>query len=425
MEQVLKIINQIAATSSRNKKEAILRENQGNELLRDVFYFVFNPYILTGLSTKKITKEVIMRHDCFDHFTSYEDTKNYILKHNTGTDVDIATVQNFILGNQSSELRDFYIKIFTKDLKIGITADTLNKVYGNFIPVFDVMLAKKFEDHKHKIKGDFVITKKLDGNRLVVIKDNGVVKSFTRQGNQYEGLEEIESDIANLPNDNIVFDGELIADTSGSTHEVYAETTSKARSKGKNKTGLLFHIFDMLPLEDFQKGKSKTNCIKRKEALSFIFNNHKLPHCKEVIPIYIGKDLAQIQPLLHYAIEQNWEGLMLNLDTPYVCKRTDTILKVKVMNTCDLIVTDFEEGTGRNEGRLGALIVDYKGYSCGVGSGFSDVDREYIWNHKEEYLGKIVEVQYFEESKNQDGGISLRFPVYKNLRIDKTEPSYN
>lgn len=116
---------------------------------------------------------------------------------------------------------------------------------------------------------------------------------------------------------------------------------------------------------------------------------------------------------------------MLNLDKPYVCKRTDYILKVKVMSTCDLKVVGFEEGTGKNQGKLGALIVDYKGFLCGVGSGFTDYDRDYIWNHKEEYLNKIVEVQYFEESKNQDGGISLRFPVFKKIRYDKIEPSYN
>ena len=116
---------------------------------------------------------------------------------------------------------------------------------------------------------------------------------------------------------------------------------------------------------------------------------------------------------------------MVNLDTPYVCKRTDTILKVKVMSTCDLKVIGFEEGTGKNVGKLGALLVNYKGFTVGVGSGFSDHDREYIWNHKDEYLENIVEIQYFEESKNQDGGLSLRFPVYKKLRTDKTEPSYN
>lgn len=422
LQEILKIINQIAATSSRNGKEDILKKNKNNQLFKDVLYFVFNPYILTGISTKKINKKVKEQGTTFDNF---EDLKNCIIKHNTGTDYDIATVQNFI-KSQSVELQDFYKKVFTKDLKIGVTSSTINKIYGkDFIPEFDVMLAKKFEEHSHKIKGNFVITEKLDGNRLVCIKDNGTVKSFTRQGNQYEGLEEIESNIANLPLDNIVFDGELIADTQGSTHEVYTETTSKARSKGSNKTGLLFHIFDIFPLSEFQKGQSKENCITRKNKLSKLFAENELPHCREVKPLYIGNDLSQIGEWMKHANEQEWEGLMINTDSPYVCKRTDCILKVKVMNTCDLEVTGFEEGTGKNVGKLGALIVDYKGFSVGVGSGFSDVDREYIWDNQSEYLGKIVEIQYFEESKNQDGGISLRFPVFKGVRTDKTEPSYN
>jgi len=422
MQQVLNIMNQLASTSSRNEKESILKKNQSNELLKDVFYFVFNPYILTGLSTKKINKKTKEKGVVLNTF---EDMKNYILKHNTGTDHDITTVQNFI-KSQPSELQDFYKKVFTKDLKIGLTSSTLNKVYGSdFIPEFSVMLAKKYEEHNHKIKGNFIVTEKLDGNRIVVIKDDGVVKSFTRQGNQYEGLEEIESDITNLPLDNIVFDGELIADTQGSTHEIYTETTSKARSKGTNKTGLVFHVFDMLPLSEFQKGISKENCVARKQNLSKVFTEYTLPHCKEVKPLYVGNDLNKVNELMKFANEQKWEGLMCNLDKPYVCKRSDYILKVKVMDSCDLIVIGFEEGTGKNVGKLGALIVDYKGNKVGVGSGFTDYEREHIWNNQDEYLGRVVEIQYFEESKNQDGGISLRFPVFKGLRIDKTKPSYN
>ena len=95
------------------------------------------------------------------------------------------------------------------------------------------------------------------------------------------------------------------------------------------------------------------------------------------------------------------------------------------METVDLRIIGFEEGSSKNAGKLGALIVDYKGNEVGVGSGFTDFDREFIWNNQDQYLGKICEVQYFEESKNKDGGVSLRFPVFKHLRTDKTEPSYN
>ena len=425
MQEVLKIVNQIASTSERNDKETILKKNQSNEKLKDVFYFIYNTYILTGLSTKKINKKTKEKGKTFDNF---EDMKNYILKHNTGTDHDIATVQNFI-KNQPIELQDFYKKVFTKDLKIGITSGTLNKIYGkDFIPEFAVLLAKKFEEHSHKIKGNFVVTEKIDGNRIIVIKDNGIVKSFTRQGNQYEGLEEIESDIANLPLDNVVFDGELIADTQGSTHEIYTETTSKARKKGSNKTGLLFHIFDILPLEEFQKGQSKDKCIDRKHKLSCLFANYDLPHCREVKPLYIGSDLSKVSELMKYANEQQWEGLMLNLDMPYVCKRSDYILKVKVFNEADVRVLNVLEGTGKNVGKLGSITIQFqhKGqlYECNCGSGFSDEERNLYWVNPELLINKIVTISYFEISKNSDGSFSLRFPTWESIiRDDKDEIS--
>jgi DNA ligase-1 len=424
MNKILNIFNQLANTSSRNEKEQILLNNKDNQLFKEILNFVYNPYILTGLSDKKINKNITITIQINPVLKTIEEAIEYLKVNNTGRDIDIVNIQ-FFLKRYDKQTQDFLKQVFTKNLKVGITADTINKVYGDFIPTFDVMLAKKYDDYKEKVKGNFVLTKKIDGNRILVIKDNGIVKSFTRQGNQYEGLEEIESDIKNLPYDNIVFDGELIADAQGSTHEIYTETTSKARSKGSNKTGLLFHIFDTIPLDEFQKGKSRGNAIGRKQKLSYIFNHYSLPHCKEVKPLYFGDDLSQIKIWKDYALEQGWEGLMINLDTPYICKRTDTILKVKVMQTCDLKIIGFEEGTGKNVGRLGAAIVNYKGYSVGVGSGFSDYDRDYIWNHQNEYLNKIAEIQYFEESKNQDGGISLRFPIYKKIRLDKTEESYN
>ena len=177
-----------------------MKQNENHELFKKVMHFIYNPYILTGLSKKKINKK--MKLPKVASTLSIIEVMDYLQLHNSGRDEDIIFVQHFI-QSQPVLLRDFYTKIVSKDLSIGLTDGTLNKVYGDFIPVFDVMLAKKFEEHSHKIKGDYIITEKLDGNRCVVIKDNSVVKSFTRQGKQYEGLEEIESDIANLPFDNM------------------------------------------------------------------------------------------------------------------------------------------------------------------------------------------------------------------------------
>ena len=427
MEKVLRIVHQIQGTSGRNDKEAILRENEDNQLFKDVMQFIYDPFILTGISKKKISKQLKLPTELST--LSIIDVMDYLRVHNSGRDTDVILVQNFI-RSQPEILRDFLVKIVSKDLSMGLTDGTLNKVYGDFIQTFSVMLAKKFEDHKQKIKGDFVVTEKLDGNRCVVIKDNGVVKSFTRQGKQYEGLEEIESDIADLLEDGIVFDGELIADMQGSTIQIYAETTSKARSKGSNKTGLVYHIFDTVTLEEFQSGKSKTNCVYRKNTLLEIFEYNNLPHCREVVPLYIGNDLSEVKNWMVIASEKSWEGLMVNLDKPYICKRSDSILKVKVFNDADVRCLDTIEGTGKNIGKLGSITIQFehegKAYECNCGSGFSDEERSRYWKQPELIVGKIVTIGFFEISKNAQGDFGLRFPTWKSIiRLDKSEISMN
>jgi len=302
MEKVLAIVEQLQGTSGRNDKEIILSENANNQLFKGIMKFVYDPFVLTGLSKKKISKKLKLPKE--PSTLSIIEIMDYLKVHNSGRDEDIIFVQHFI-QSQPENLRDLYTKIVSKDLTLGLTEGTLNKVYGDgFIKTFSVMLAKKFEEHQHKIKGDFVISEKKDGNRVVVIKDNGVIKSFSRQGKPYEGLQEIESDILSLPIDNIVFDGELIADIEGSTIEVYAETTSKARSKGSHKTGLIFHIFDVLDLKEFQNGKSLSKCVARKSRLINIFETYDLPHCREVKSLYIGGDLNEVGKWMSWATEQ-------------------------------------------------------------------------------------------------------------------------
>ena len=428
MEKILAIVEQLQRTSGRNDKEAILLENKNNDLFKEVMKFIYDPFILTGLSKKKISKK--LKLPTITSTLSIIEIMDYLKVHNSGRDEDIIFVQHFI-QSQPENLRDLYTKIVSKDLTLGLTEGTLNKVYGDgFIKTFSVMLAKKFEEHQHKIKGDFVLSEKMDGNRCVILKDNGIVKSYTRQGKKYDGLEEIESDIAGLDFDNIVFDGELIADIQGSTIEVYAETTSKARSKGNNKTGLVFHIFDMLDLEDFKKGQSSDNYIERKKDLSYIFKNNDMPHCKEVKPLYIGGDLDEVGKWMNHASEQGWEGLMLNLDKPYSCKRCDSILKIKVFNDADVLCLSVLQGTGKYENMLGAITIQFEHdgnlYECNCGSGFSDEERKAYYKQPELIVGKIVTVGYFEISKNSNGSYGLRFPTWKGkIRHEMTEISMN
>jgi DNA ligase-1 len=120
------------------------------------------------------------------------------------------------------------------------------------------------------------------------------------------------------------------------------------------------------------------------------------------------------------------EGIMLNVaDGLYVCKRTSDLLKVKVFQDCDLQIIGFQQGSGKFANTLGALIVDYKGNQVGVGSGISDDIRKEIWDHQDQYLGRVVTVQYFEETCDATGKLSIRFPVFKEIREIGKEISYN
>ena len=87
-----------------------------------------------------------------------------------------------------------------------------------------------------------------------------------------------------------------------------------------------------------------------------------------------------------------------------------------------LTVRATEEGTGRNVGKLGALICegedDGKMIKTNVGSGLSDDNRDKFWQHKDKLIGQIVEVRADAVTKNQDSETeySLRFPRFMRFR---------
>ena len=106
-------------------------------------------------------------------------------------------------------------------------------------------------------------------------------------------------------------------------------------------------------------------------------------------------------------------------------KRNNGILKVKSFKHADILCTDVIEGDGKYKGTLGLIKCDYKGYELGVGSGFTDEQRHYYWNHRDEIIGKIVQIKYKGETQNKQGGLSVQFPIFQTVRYDKVEPSYN
>jgi DNA ligase-1 len=227
--------------------------------------------------------------------------------------------------------------------------------------------------------------------------------------------------------DGLCLDGEItIFDNKGiPSKEAYKKAMKITRSDGE-KHGLKMIVFDAMLAEEFRAQKCDRVWEERRRALNFIFGPRDLTYFELLPVLYEGKDTSKITELLDEAIANQEEGIMINIAlAPYEFKRTNFLLKVKKMNTLDLQIVDFEEGSGRLAGTLGATHVRYKdGNIVKVGSGFSDELRTLIWLEPSDFIGKIVEIQYFESTTNADGGESLRFPVFKDFRPDKLTPDF-
>ena len=320
-------------------------------------------------------------------------------------------------------------ELICKDLSIGADSKTINSIMPDLIPTFNVQLANKYFDKPEYVEGrEFAITTKIDGGRIIAIKENGQVSFFTRAGQRYEGLVDLEKEILDRIPDNFVFDGEitLLDYKNYDSKDAYKQAMKITRADGE-KHGVKMLVFDCMSAEEFRKQHCPAGWYVRRTLVESIFNLAGDLTYFELLPVlYQGTDTSKIAELLNSEIARGQEGVMINIcDAPYEFKRTNSLLKVKKMNTLDLQIIGFEEGSGRLAGTLGAILVRYKnGNVVKVGSGFTDWLREEIWKNQGKYLDRICEIQYFEETTNADGGISLRFPIFKDFRTDKLEADF-
>ena len=425
MQNVIKILEKISQTSSTKEKTAILIENKDNKLLIKLLFYCYNPFKMYGISESKLNEMEFKTEkqpcDIWDIWSMLEELAN--------NNINDSLRQQFCdtMSLYSQEEQELIKRVVIKDLRIGINVSTINKVWKGLIPVFGVQLANKYEPTKLKEHEFIYITEKLDGVRCVVIKDNNTISFFSRQGKPIIGLEHIAKSLSKVEG-SFMFDGELLLKTSVNVDsgDLYRQTVKVVNSKQDDKTNVEYHVFDIITLQDFQNGVSKTTYGIRRIILDSLHEKFKQDKDVHIVQcLYSGTDHSMIMKTLKHMEEKGKEGVMINKDEHYYCKRCNSLLKVKSMQTCDLQIIGFENGSGKNENTLGALIVDYKGYPLGVGSGFSEQERDYIWVNKDSLLGRVIEVQYFEESVNQNGGLSLRFPVFKCIREEGKEVSYN
>lgn len=427
-EQTIAIVNQIASTNSRLEKENTLRNATDDNNFIDVMKFVYNNLISTGISKKKLSKKVDLPDQC--DIKDVHGLMDYLKSNNTGSDKDIGIVQKFIDSLPESD-REFIKSVVTKDLPIGISLTTLNKVYGSdFIPKYAVMSGSGYvKDKTEKFidNRSFTATLKLDGNRITFFNHEDSTKGYTRSGKEVEGYDQVIEQLRMLPK-GFVYDGEVVLhqpdERLPGKGKDFDKVQSIARKKGK-KEGLDFIIFDMFPISEFESDKFTSLYIDRIANLKSVILDKidskikKEDRYLRSIPIlYSGYDISKIEEMSVYAVSKENEGIMININSSkYEKKRSKNLIKVKIFKTADLRVTKIHEEI--RGGKCGSVSVNWKGQEVNIPV-LQHKLQEQFWKSPQSILGKIIEVKYFEET--QLG--SLRLPSFVRVRNDKTEESY-
>ena len=421
-----KIIQELESDNSRLKKEAIIRRENDADNIR---FFNGVGACLDGFRTWGIQKVPVSKKDgsgrLFDDSEFFEVLDQMEKRELTGNSM-IGMIQDLCDRCKMEHWNDWYRRILIKDLRCGVTHKTINKNTTMQVPVFDCMLATDSAKHEKKMVGNVIVEPKLDGVRVIVIcdVDKDEVKLFSRNGKELSNFPEINKqfdDMLDQMGESMVFDGEVMSDD---FQTLMREIHRKGGAKTKDAK---LNLFDCLPLNEFKNGGSNSvndTILKRKEMLES-FNYGPNINLVEFVKMDLSDEDGQKQfaDYNKLCIDKGFEGIMVKpINGVYECKRSTLWLKVKPFIEVSLTVKDVEEGTGRNVGKLGALICegedDGKFIKTNVGSGLSDTDREVYWKYMNKVVGQVVEVRADAITQNQDAKDewSLRFPRFLRFR---------
>lgn len=422
----------IAAAPGSLKKKAILAEYPD---LQDFIRYVYDPFKKFHITSKNAKK--------------LKDVKAFGGAFNSLDGPDVSTVQFFnvldllVTGDLSGhsaiatvkriieilpEHEDIIYRIIDKDLEIRLGDTEINKVFEDLIPTFDVALAESYEPEKDVLEdGKWFISTKLDGCRCIMVVTPDDIKFYSREGNEFLTLGKIKEEYRSMHmiSNNCVYDGEIcIVDKDG--RENFKSIMKEIKKKDHTIENPMFLVFDQLSHEEFNDKTSDRPLRDRlKQMRQNLCQDH--PPLKHMKPLdQIGYNLKTMARMQMEAKENGWEGLILRKDAGYKGKRSRDLLKVKEFFDAEYKVLDTEVGPFRintPEGEktietMTAVIIEHKGCKVSVGSGFTLDERYEFYKDPNKIVGKIATIQYFEETSNDKGGVSLRFPTFKYLHGD-------
>ena len=413
MTELNGFIEQMRSTSSANDKVKIIKNS--SDFIHKILEYTYNPfkqYYVTGKTCIKnshlkaenvknifevlnrLNKRVVTGHDAIALVNGYDDKLIY--------------------------------KIIDKDLGIRAGAKVINKAIAGLIPTFSVALAQEYKEECNW-EDNWYASRKLDGVRCLAITDeNGKCTLYSRMGKEFTTLNKVKNTIESTGIINTVFDGEIcLVDEDG--NEDFQGVMKQLRRKDHQIKNPAYMMFDMLNIKDFNNQKSEEILRDRLHTLRSFLDNNNDTNILRYTEQAVITDGRHFDMWSQMAADGNWEGFMLRKDVGYEGKRSKNLVKVKKFHDAEYEVIDFDiddhevvrDGKSETIKMLAQVWIEHKGHRVKVGSGWSQEQRLQYMDGS--IVGKIITVQYFEETTNDKGGISLRFPTLKIIHGEKRE----
>ena len=411
------IIQALESDNSTLAKQQILKDNIDNAEFIKGSTMCLDPLVTFGV------KQVPEKKDPTGEGLPFVDFEKLVMglqsRYLTGHAARDAILVAMAKATQE-EWNDWYRRILIKDLRCGTGAKLFNKVQKDTIPLFGCMLAHDGAKHPKKITGECFIEYKYDGVRVIAIVQNGDATLYSRNGKLLENFPHIEEALSKPEFEGLVFDGEVMSE------DFQTLMRQVHRKEGAQTEDSYLAVFDMLTIDEFNAGGTEHGAMFRRQRILDIsgnFNSRIQLVDATVVNLDTDEGQVQFKDMNKLALDEGYEGLMIKpINDPYKCKRSHAWLKIKPFIEVTLEVVGVEEGTGKNAGMLGALIVegndDGKDFHLNVGSGLTDDMRKDVWAVKDAVIGQLVEIRADAATQSQDADDvwSLRFPRFKTFR---------
>ena len=405
IQTLCNLLEQISLTASRNAKIELLTKNQSEELFF-LFETALDPYLTYGV--EKFDDGKIHRQDNPELYELQVVRNSLSQRQITGNEARDLLRQTLLV--QDPIVRKWLGAIFQKNLRAGVSTETIQKIFPNRIRQFKLQLCDKAPSNQI-FGSDWIVEPKLDGLRCIMIfKQSKCIEVLSRGGRPLYNVKHITTELESYIEDGVL-DGELLGvDWNDSIGVVKSSKTKKV------STALKFYVFDFIPTRDWEAQKCEIGLLDRKVLLESKFPQ-KLIHTK-LLPCHcITPDKSAWDWAREYHTQQYEGAVVKKIGSYYVFDRSKDWLKLKFEETLDLEVVDVTEGTGQNKHKLGALVCKLaNGELVNIGGGYSKEQRSLFWGQKSTLLGQVIEVKFQETTK---GGKSLRFPVFLRFRMDK------